>query len=292
MFDDEEHKFWQAKEDAEQVGYLNWLREQYFLKKAISQSPRLGEEYRLARRLCLGYVCNRLEQRQLLKVLDASFILDCRPVALKGYAQKAIAGYFDTAERRKLCKWRQEKDCFLGQIPMSCSQALSPVAVARLFAQKSGKKPKDDVYTASDMAKANTPAEDLAVFFGQESQYWTWNHKAQAAMDCLAVDLMKQHLTANSDSKPALRKLVWQEMQGVATQAILTPFNILKFSLVGRAGQQLGVNVADELLVAHQKDLAEKPQLQKILTYLSGAQKKRRPLLERIGLARVVNKAR
>jgi hypothetical protein len=86
-----------------------------------------------------------------------------------------------------------------------------------------------------------------------------------------------------------MQRLIWKEMHDIIVKKQVTQADHVRFDLIGRVGQQLGVDLEEKLLDARQEQLSTKPEEMKILKTLRKIQKRRHSVLGRLGLRRVHN---
>ena len=250
----EEKHFWQKKEDQEQMSYLKWRHENVSLKNAMRELARMREEYVLSRRICQGYQSKGISTQDLTDALSAAFILERHSVVTKEGVEKVINDYLSPVAKKQLKGWQTEQKEFYGADPLPPDASLSPVSVARLAARLMARSTPEGCY---EVPEVKTNPINLAVYFALQAQQPQWNLKSKQIFQKLALDLTKQHLNTNAHGM--MQNLVWKEMHDIIIKKQVSPIDHARFELIGRAGQQFGIDLEDKLLAARQEQLSDKP---------------------------------
>lgn len=280
----DEQRFWQKKEDDEQMYYLKWRHENILLKNALRGLARMREEYMAARKICQGYVGEDVSAKNLTEALSAAFILERHSVVSKEEAEKTINDYLSLSGKQQLKDWMAEKAICYADKPLSRNQRLSPISVARLAARMMGRAKPEGCY---EVPEVHTAPMDLAIYFATQAQNKSWNAKSKQILQNLALDLTEQHIKKNSNGME--QNLIWKEMHDIIVKDNVSADDHIRFELIGRIGQRLGIDLEEKLLAARQEKLATKPKETETLKTLSAIQKRRHSFLGRLGLRRVHN---
>ena len=128
MLDSEERaKIWQKAEDNEQMSYLRWYSELRQLQKAMVGMPRMKEEYRCARRVCLGYQKETGIGSDLVEALNATFMLERRSVITQPQVQAAADAYLNRSSKALLASWQKDQEIVYENGKLNPQDELSPL---------------------------------------------------------------------------------------------------------------------------------------------------------------------
>ena len=245
MLDDK--RITDEKEEAnEQIRYLNWYSELRYLKRALADMPRMREEYRHARRVCLGYRKDKVSFFDLEDALNAAFMMERCSVITQKQVQAATDAYLNKTAKEALTAWEKEQKIVYGPERLDPEIKLSPLTVARLYAQLISKNERDAGY---DAPKLKAKTEDLALFFGVQAEKNNWTPSAKRLFRGFAEGLIQKFLLENSNAG-TLRSLVWKEMHDILIKENPTKLDHVKFGLVGTVGQRMGFDL-EEIGRAH-----------------------------------------
>ena len=274
MYLDDEHKMWQANEDKEQIQYLQWNHEMTKLRHAMADMPRMREEYKLARRVCLGYQGEDGLSRDLVDGLNAVFLLERRSVVTQPKVRQVVDNYLSVQGQKMLKDWEADPN------PQVLSHEMPPLTVARLFARVVAEKERDAGY---EIPKIKASLMDVAIFFGIQAQQERWNKTTQKLFREVAENQMLKFVCEHSDHKTA-SSLIWKEMHDIIVKPIITPEDEVKFDLIGIVGQTMGIDLEERLLACKQQALEGKPSIQKSLNVLRKMERQRHSVLGRLRL--------
>lgn len=274
MYLGDEHKMWQANEDKEQIQYLQWDHEITKLRHAMADMPRMREEYKLARRVCLGYQGTDCLPRDLVDGLNAIFMLERRSVVTQPKVRQIVDNYLNKNGHNMLKSWEANPN------PQVWSADLPPLTVARLFARVVAEKERDAGY---EIPEIKLSKKDVAIFFGLQSQQKRWNTTTRKLFHDTAENEMLAFVCEHSDHKTA-SSLIWKEMHDIIVKPIITPEDEVKFDLIGIVGQTMGIDLEERLLACKQQALEGKPSIQKSLNVLRKMERQRHSVLGRLRL--------